>query len=154
MAEFNLIEEPWIPCIDLDGKNMEYGICDALLKARELREICDDSPLVTVAIHRMLLAILYRASEGPRNLAAWKSLYSCDTFDTKTVGRYLDRWEDRFDLFVDDKPFYQMARFETKNPTSFIGLEPGCASGNNARLLTIAATMLRLSGRQPRLQSA
>lgn len=69
MAEFNLIDEPWIPCIALDGQSIEYGIRDTLLKAHELREICDDSPLVTVALHRLLLAILYRIHSGDQRLA-------------------------------------------------------------------------------------
>ena len=74
MAEFNLIDEPWIPCIDLHGQRVEYGIRDTLLKAHELREICDDSPLVTVAIHRLLLAILYRAHEGPKGFGDWRRM--------------------------------------------------------------------------------
>lgn len=134
MAEFNLIDEPWIPCIDRDNRNVEHGIRDTLVKAHRLREICDDSPLVTVAIHRLLLAVLYRAFEGPRNYATWKNLYSCGVFDTKTVGRYLDKWKDGFDLFGDDKPFYQMARFETDKPISVNRLATQFASGNNATL--------------------
>ena len=134
MAEFNLIEEPWIPCIDLDGRNVEYGIRDTLLKARDLREICDDSPLVTVAIYRLVLATLYRAFEGPRDFASWRSLYSCGVFDTQTVDKYLDKWKEGFDLFGDNKPFYQMARFETRRPISVNRLATECASGNNATL--------------------
>jgi len=75
MSEFNLIDEPWILCIDLAGRQVEYGIRDTLAKAHELREICDDSPLVTVAIHRLLLAILYRAFQGPTGMKEWKALF-------------------------------------------------------------------------------
>lgn len=134
MAEFNLIEEPWIPCIDLEGRNVEHSIRDTLLEADQLREVCDDSPLVTVAIHRLLLAILYRAYEGPRSFTPWKSLYSRSAFDTQTVDKYLDKWKDGFDLFGDNKPFYQMARFETRRPISVNRLSTECASGNNATL--------------------
>ena len=74
MAVFSLIEEPWIPCIDLEGRNVEHSIRETLLEAHQLREVCDDSPLVTVAIHRLLLAILYRAFEGP-SYKTWKELY-------------------------------------------------------------------------------
>lgn len=134
MSEFNLIDERWIPCIDLRGKPVEYGIHETLLKAHELREICDDSPLVTVAIHRLLLAILYRAHDGPRAFTAWKSMYSLVGFDKQVVGCYLTQWKERFDIFSDDRPFYQMASLETKVPVPVNRLATECASGNNATL--------------------
>ncbi|MCK4392068.1 type I-E CRISPR-associated protein Cse1/CasA, partial [Candidatus Bipolaricaulota bacterium] len=134
MAEFNLIDELWIPCIDLRGKQVEYGIRETLLKAHELREICDDSPLVTVAIHRLLLAILYRAHDGPRDFTAWKSMYSLGGFDEQVVGCYLAQWKNRFDIFSDDRPFYQMGSLETRIPVPVNRLATECASGNNATL--------------------
>jgi len=109
MAEFNLIDERWIPCIDLRGKQVEHGIRETLLKAHELREICDDSPLVTVAIHRLLLAVLYRAHDGPRDFAAWKSLYSLGAYNEHVICRYRTKWKDRFFLFDDAHPFMQVA---------------------------------------------
>lgn len=134
MAEFNLIDEPWIPCITLDGSSMEFGIRDTLLKAHELREISDDSPLVTVAIHRLLLAILYRAHGCPSNFGRWKELYARGKFDPKTVSVYLEQWKNRFYLLDDEHPFYQMSGLETNNPVSVNRLAIECASGNNATL--------------------
>lgn len=109
MAEFNLIEEPWIPCIDLEGRNVEHSIRDTLLKADQLREVCDDSPLVTVAIHRLLLAILYRAFEGPSN-KRWKELYRTGSFacDSQILD-YLAKCYDHFFLFDEAHPFMQVA---------------------------------------------
>lgn len=115
MAEFNLIDEEWIPCITLDGSTKEFGIRDTLLKAHELREICDDSPLVTVAIHRLLLAILYRAFQGPSGMSQWKALYASGSFNgNKAITDYLakDRWYDRFFLYDDDYPFLQVAKLD------------------------------------------
>jgi len=110
MAEFNLIDKLWIPCIDLRGKQVEYGIRETLLKAHELREICDDSPLVTVAIHRLLLAILYRTLQGPTNTSEWKALYEKESFGANScLADYLTKWQDRFFLFDDAHPFMQAA---------------------------------------------
>jgi len=134
MGEFNLIEADWIPCIDIEGRNVGHGIRDTLLKAGQLREICDDSPLVTVAVHRLLLAILYRAFEGPNSFVDWRSLYFSGAFDSRRLDKYLDKWKDGFDLFSDNKPFYQMARFKTKKPISVNRLATECASGNNPTL--------------------
>ncbi|NLE46174.1 MAG: type I-E CRISPR-associated protein Cse1/CasA [Chloroflexi bacterium] len=134
MAEFNLIDEPWIPCMDLHGRRVEHGIRDALLNAHVLREVCDDSPLVTVALHRLLLAILYRLHNGPRGFRAWVSLYACKAFNSDKVTGYLSEWSDRFDLFADSRPFYQIARLEMKQPVSVTRLATECATGNNATL--------------------
>ncbi|MFH2046690.1 MAG: type I-E CRISPR-associated protein Cse1/CasA [Pseudomonadota bacterium] len=115
MAEFNLIDEEWIACITLDGSSKEFGIRNTLLKAHELREICDDSPLVTVAIHRLLLAILYRAFQGPAGMGQWKALYASGAFNgCKSITEYLakDKWYDRFFLFDDDHPFMQVAKLD------------------------------------------
>jgi len=109
MADFNLIDEEWIPCIDSDEQRVEYGIRDTFLQAHELREICDDSPLVTAAIHRLLLAILYRACEGPSDMATWLSLYGRGGFVSDgNLGRYLRHWHDHFYLFDDKHPFMQV----------------------------------------------
>ncbi len=115
MAEFNLIDEAWIPCITRDGSSKEFGIRDTLLKAHELREICDDSPLVTVAIHRLLLAILYRAFQGPSGMSQWKALYASGSCNgNKAITDYLakDQWYDRFFLYDDDYPFLQVAKLD------------------------------------------
>lgn len=134
MTKFNLIDEPWIPCIDLQGCQVEYGICDTLFKAHELREICDDSPLVTVAVHRLLLAILYRAFSGPTKFSEWRKLYLLNKFDQKTIQTYLDKCRGRFDLLSSIRPFYQMAGLETKATISVSRLATEDASGNNATL--------------------
>jgi len=134
MAEFNLIDEPWIPCIDLNDQQIEYGIRDTLLKAHELREICDDSPLVTVAIHRLLLAILYRAHSGPKDFEMWKNMYKEQKFNENRIGDYLDQHKNRFYLMSNDYPFYQMAHLETNKEVSVIRLASECSSGNNATL--------------------
>lgn len=110
MAEFNLIDEAWIPCIDLGGSRAEYGIRDTLIKAHELREIVDDSPLVTVGLHRLLLAILYRAFEGPTEIDERRAIWGAGQFTpVGPVRTYLDKWHDRFYLFHDMHPFLQVA---------------------------------------------
>lgn len=134
MSEFNLIDEPWIPCIDSQGQLVEYGIRDTLLKAHELHEICDDSPLVTVGLHRLLLAILYRVFIGPKDFRAWKSLYFAGAFKPENVTGYLNQWSDRFNLISNSNPFFQMAQLEIKKTVPVTRLATECASGNNLTL--------------------
>src|SRR3546814_6747629 len=67
-SRFNLIDEPWIPIRFPDGTGAELGSKDTLLRAKEIAVIEDASPLVVAALHRFLLAVLYRALEGPTDL--------------------------------------------------------------------------------------
>jgi CRISPR system Cascade subunit CasA len=114
---------------------VECGIRDMLFKAHELCEICHDSPLVTVATHRMLLALLYRAFMGPTDLTGWKAIWAKGNFTgSQQIEDYLSKWYDRFWLFDDKHPFFQMAELRTKASISVNRLATETASGNNATL--------------------
>ncbi len=130
---FNLIEQPWIPCIKLDGSRVQLGIDQTLKEAHTLREVHAQSPLVTVSILRLLLAILHRAY-GPSCEDEWCDMYQSRCWDLEKLERYLSEWADRFDLFHDAYPFYQVADFppDKLSPISRLALE--LASGNNDTL--------------------
>jgi CRISPR system Cascade subunit CasA len=106
MSRFNLIDEKWIPVRLLDGSRDELGILDTLLKSGDLAAIEDPSPLVTAALHRFLLAVLYRALEGPTDINQAKALFKEGLPAAKIVA-YLDVWRDRFRLFDENYPFGQ-----------------------------------------------
>jgi len=130
---FNLIDEPWIPCIQLKGwRTEEYSIRDVFLKANEFREVHCDSPLATVSILRLLLAIVYSATRKVEEYdieAFWKNGLPLDKIES-----YLDRWHDRFYLFHPKYPFYQTADLETKNKVGINRIATELASGNNPSL--------------------
>lgn len=134
MKEFNLIEEQWIPCVRVDGKSIDCSIRETLTKAHELREILDPSPLVTTALYRLLLAVLYRALGGIKDFKAWRVIYQRDRFDANKINAYLDKWRDRFYLTHERYPFYQMACLETSEPVTVARLATELASGNNPTL--------------------
>lgn len=110
---FDLIDEPWIPCIRADdGTVVELGIRETLAQAPMVREISDPSPLVTAALHRLLLAILHR-THGPASADEWAALWNAKTFNTDALDAYLDAQGDRFDLFHPEHPFYQTTGVRT-----------------------------------------
>lgn len=113
MSRFNLIDEKWIPVRYPDGARDELGIREALLRAKEIATIEDASPLVVAALHRFLLAILYRALEGPTDIEQAKSLFR-DGLPGGKIVDYLERWRDRFWLFDEEYPFGQIPAFEPK----------------------------------------
>jgi len=129
---FDLVESPWIPCIQGDGTTVEVGLRQALVSAHELRELHGESPLVTAALHRLLLAVLHRIF-GPASAGEWHALWQEDQWDESRVGAYLERWRHRFDLFHPERPFYQAADHRVK-PKSVATLVYEVASGNNPTL--------------------
>lgn len=113
MSQFNLIDEAWIPVRTLDDKRRELGIRDTLLQAKEIAVIEDPSPLVTASLHRFLLAVLYRALEGPADIDQAKNWFKSGLPGEK-IDAYLERWRDRFCLFDERHPFFQIPDFEPK----------------------------------------
>lgn len=106
MSRFNLIDEKWIPVRFPDGTRDELGIRDTLLRSKEIAAIEDPSPLVVAALHRFLLALLYRALEGPTDIDQAKALFKAGLPGEK-ITAYLEKWRDRFWLFDGKHPFGQ-----------------------------------------------
>lgn len=110
---FNLIDEPWIPVRWLDGRHGELGIRDTLLQAERIAEIQDASPLVVAALHRFLLAVLYRALEGPTDGQQAKTWFK-QGWPGGKIETYLAQWRERFWLFDPRYPFAQIPSFEPR----------------------------------------
>jgi CRISPR system Cascade subunit CasA len=118
----------------LGGQPIEYGLRDVLLKAHQLAEVRDGSPLVTVALHRLLLTILHRCYRGPKNSAERVSIRKAGRFDADHLTGYFRKWGDRFDLFQQSYPFFQRTGFTTKDPSGINRLAQELSRGNNAAL--------------------
>lgn len=130
---FNLVDAPWIPCLDAEGRALELGLQETLTRAHELRELGGESPLATAALYRLLLAVTHRVYNGPAGYNAWADLWEARHFDAAKVTAYLTQWRERFDLFHPERPFYQKADARCK-PKSLTALIFDAASGNNATL--------------------
>lgn len=133
MPEFNLVDREWIPCLRLAGnQSQELSLRDVLIEAHDIREVFDGSPLVTVALHRLLLTILHR-NFGPTSFSEWKELWRRGKWDGEVITNYLEQWRHRFDLFDGERPFFQVKRMENAGiqPVTLLALE---VSGSQARL--------------------
>jgi len=113
VRKYNLIDEKWIPLRMLDGSRSFLGISDTLLRAKEIEAIEDQSPLVVASIYRFLLALLYRALEGPTDIEEAEDLFR-DGLSPEKIEAYLTLWKDRFWLFDDKYPFGQIPSFTPK----------------------------------------
>jgi CRISPR system Cascade subunit CasA len=138
MSRFNLIDEPWIPVRFLDqtqpdGTREELGIRDTLLRAKDIAVIEDPSPLVVASLHRFLLAVLYRALEGPTDIDQAKGWFKSGLPADK-IDAYLEQWRPRFWLFDEKVPFFQIPDFQPNkwNAWTVLAAEH---NANNAKVL-------------------
>lgn len=133
MSRFNLIDEKWIPVRFADGTRDELGISDTLLRAKEIASIEDSSPLVVAALHRFLLAVLYRALEGPTDIDQAKTLFK-EGLPGEKITTYLEKWRGRFWLFDEKYPFGQIPTFEPKTWRAWTALAAE-HNADNAKVL-------------------
>lgn len=133
-ASFDLIDQPWVPCATLEGgPPRDLSLRETFARAPSLREVADASPLVTVALYRLLLAVLHR-THGPRTTAEWRAIWERGHFDLDALDAYFSQWRERFDLFHPVRPFYQTARIETRNAKPVREFIFGMTLGNYALL--------------------
>ncbi len=103
---FNLLYEPWIPCIDQNNHKVNYGLRDALAKSNAIKSISTPIPTVTAAMNLLLLA--YALAVFPlENEDEWEYLYAQGRFPDESIHNYNHAWQDRFFLFDEQHPFFQ-----------------------------------------------
>jgi CRISPR system Cascade subunit CasA len=141
MPSFDLLTEPWIPVLDTSTDLREVGLREALLCAHEIREVYTDSPLETIAINRLLLALALDVYQRRSDEDVWIALWKAGQFPVEPLDTYLSDPTlglDRFDLLHPEHPFYQRAEpddsQEGKEPAPLAKLFHAQASGNNATL--------------------
>jgi CRISPR system Cascade subunit CasA len=88
------------------SRTKRLRLCDTLLQSVAIEAIEDPSPLVVAGLHRFLLAVLYRALEGPTDINQAKALFNSG-FPGEKITAYLEKWRDRFWLFHEKYPFGQ-----------------------------------------------
>jgi len=113
------------------GQTKELSLSETIARASQIREIVDSSPLVTAALHRLVLAVLHRCLDGPRSDDDWRQLWARQHFDRSVVNRYLQKWRRRFDLFDAHLPFYQTAGLDVSKAGPVSKLTHELSAGNN-----------------------
>lgn len=133
MSTYSLWAEPWIPVQASNGRMRKLSLPEALVRAHEIRGVVDPSPLITVALHRLMLAVVFRTHQLEK-LDDWISLWRRGRFDETAIDAYGSVWAERFDLLHPRRPFYQVPFIhdEKVHPVAALALE--AASGNNPAL--------------------
>lgn len=131
IPKFDLVWNPWIPCVGLDGGMTKLGLREVLGRAHELWGIRDPMPTVEFGLYR-LLTVLTLDIFQPEDTQALSKLMDADRFDETVLDAYFAKWQDRFDLFSDTHPFGQTAGMSGKAAVPLAGLLPPIPSGTGA----------------------
>ena len=135
MDNFDLTTEKWIPCISLTRDYGLYSLCEVFAQAPNLREVYGDTPLVTIALYRFLLAALHSVRcYKVKETGEWLALWQKSQFEVNDIISYLDKWRERFWLFHEQYPFYQDRETALSKPFGkrITEVMHEIASGNNA----------------------
>lgn len=113
---FNLIDDPWIVVRTIRGDTETISMRAAFTRAHDLRRLSGDLPSQDFAVLRILLAVIYRAlresaKEDP--LSFWTELWNAPELPIDEIDRYFEKWHDRFYLFDEKQPWFQVADLAT-----------------------------------------
>ena len=114
---FSLLDEPWVQVIYKDGRPAEIPLRQVFSDAANIKELSGDIPQQKFPLIRLFLAILYRAycvinTDADQMRELWKEIFfSSRHFSSEIMGRYFDKWEDRFYL-IGERPFFQVPDLE------------------------------------------
>lgn len=134
---FNLVDEAWIPVLDMSGKAVRVGLGSCFADSARIRDLAA-RPHERVALLRLLLCIAHAALDGPQNGAAWRA---AQQNLAEAARAYLSDWRESFWLFHPQHPFLQIAALRKEGKkgaepefTALAKLDFARASGNNPLL--------------------
>ncbi len=119
--EFNLLHEPWIKVMKFDGSIDEVSLVKVFEEAHHYQGLAGELPTQDVAVMRILLAILHAVFERvnlqgipdpvlspEKALERWQLLWDRAYFPMELISKYLEHYKDRFWLFHEKYPFFQV----------------------------------------------
>jgi len=132
-VRFNLTEQPWLPVVWMDGSHEELDLVTLLTESHSIRRILGQSPPMTAALHRLVLALMHRVY-GPANEKGWAQLWQAERLPTPKVPG------DRFELFDAERPFLQCTAVAGVPAITAAKLVSHRAVGNNTTLFDHTTT--------------
>jgi CRISPR type I-E-associated protein CasA/Cse1 len=126
---FNLLTEPWLPAVGLDGEKKFLSLNDFLLSAHELERFDFPLPGLETAVMRFLVAMVHIAG-APQNKQEWEAWLARGKFDDAFING-LRKYEDKLDLFSPTEPFMQVVDITEDKMKTVEKLIEFFPSGNN-----------------------
>lgn len=117
-TSYDLLSKPWLPVRMLDGTPQQLSLREVLAQANTISGLRGELPTVSVALLRLLLAILHRSVDTTgRPIERWARLWRADELPMAHIDGYLDQYTDRFDLLDAAQPFLQVGELSTAKGT-------------------------------------
>ncbi|MCL2595422.1 MAG: type I-E CRISPR-associated protein Cse1/CasA [Promicromonosporaceae bacterium] len=116
---FNLIDKPWLPVLGASTGMRLVSLRQAYHEADKIQDIVGDLPTQSVALLRLLLAVLHRAVQGPNDLNEWQEVRFDWSAALEDIDAYLDDCHDRFWLQHPIQPFMQVPDLRTAKNEKF-----------------------------------
>lgn len=142
MGSFNLLDEPWISVMSMDGQQLDVSLKEVFSHAQEYQCLAGEMETQNFAVLRFLLAVVqtvfsrfdsegrpYEGIELDQQMRQINTLDSDDYEDDRDacwnvlwkkgffpeiVNQYLEKWRDHFFLYDDKFPFYQVTQKEMR----------------------------------------
>ena len=125
---FNLLDQPWIP---ISGQG-EKSIRDIFNDRGKTLLRLGGTPVEKIVIIRLLLCIVH-ASNSIKTMDDWKAL-TVDTIADRAL-EYLEKWQDRFNLYDSQYPFGQFPQLKGKcDKSALASISLAVAMGNKTVL--------------------
>ena len=131
----NLVEDAWIPAVDLAGVHRSVSLREAFEHGDTLADLAAN-PCQRIALTRLLLCIAQAALEGPADEEHW---LACRARLAGVAVDYLARWEHRFNLFG-PQAFLQVDALAPERNTLADKIDLSRSSGNNPTLFDHGAS--------------
>ncbi|MGN0294035.1 MAG: type I-E CRISPR-associated protein Cse1/CasA [Lachnospiraceae bacterium] len=119
--EFNLLDEKWIRVMNRDYSVQEVSLIDVFENAHQYVGLAGELLEQDMTMLRFLLAVVYTVFwrydengdpseiEDERTaLERWKTLWNMQQFPAEPVKNYLNSQRNKFWLFDDERPFWQV----------------------------------------------
>lgn len=126
----NLVKDPWIPAVTLDGTPCMISLLDVFVSGDKFSDLAV-RPHERVSLMRLFLCVAHAALNGPKDEDAWEAAAG---LLPDAAQKYLSFWEDSFELFHPTKPWLQVSGISGEKKTPVSKLNFSLATGENTTL--------------------
>lgn len=137
---FNILYEPWMGVIDMNGNETQVGLRDYLVNAHLYKCSAENRQFAVLRRLQQRLAETFVMDIFGLNIDTETSLLDTGYFDAKKIDTYIKQCKESgvsFDLFDENRPFMQTDKktfekiFKSKKSVSVATINPRMESGNN-----------------------
>lgn len=113
--KFNLLEEKWIPIVDVKGLEKKVDFEELIMSSKDIRSISIANPLLEFSIIRFICTLFYWKSGNDEVIKSVRKSF-LEENPSRNLFREIMSDADKFDLFNEDRPFFQDRKAKNVKP--------------------------------------